>query len=314
MGAGASIEEYVNNNNKEVSTVSRVKEGLIDIAKRSEKETIDTLASLRDLDAETFECIISSVKFKAQHTKPQYPEVKVSEVPRIENEKKEEFTKKHISTEYIHDYDSSEAKERLKDVEETQFTRWKWACKNITTLVNVFREAGHTDDKIQRMFEGIPFCFEDKKCFEDFCAALKVLCEQIEATTPLKHVGIVITGSSVPGFSQNPMKGFKDLPSKITSTTKSDVDICIYAHGIESWFEKLNTSIEGFEFRKYPSTVGLTESGYRFGIRPHFVRPASEIIADFHEQWHKKKLKGGLQITFQEIRRSIPPWEARLPL
>ena len=317
MGAAASIEDCDTTKEKTVEPLpspKAVKDGLIGLTKKSEEETIDTLSSLRDLDEDKFERIMASVKFKSQHTKPLFPECKVSEVQRIKDEDREEFMKKHISSEYIHDYSSPEAKERLNEVEETQFKRWKWAVKNVTTLVNVFREAGHSDEKIQRMFDGVPFCFPDKEFFRTFCEALKQLCKDIEKTLPLKHAGIVITGSSVPGFSQNPLKGYKDLPSKITSTSKSDVDICVYAHGVENWFETLKESNEDFKFKKYPTTVSLTECGYRYGIKPSSMKSASNVIADFHESWHQKKLPGGLQITFCEIRRSIPPWEVRLPL
>ena len=322
MGAAASVENSTINNNdkemqqscKEMQQSQSVRDGLIGLSRESEQKTIDTLSALRDLDEDKFERIMASVKFKSQHTKPLFCSCDVNEVARIDAKKREEFSKKYISTKYIHDYSSPEAKERLEEVEETQFKRWKWAVKNVKTLVNMFREAGHTDKKIQNMFEGVPFCFPDAEFFHNFCESLKELCKQIEETLPLKHAGIVITGSSVVGFSQNPLKGEKDTPSKITSSEKSDVDICVYAHGVEKWFEFLRESNKDFKFKKYPTTVSLTECGYRYGIKPRDMRLASKVISDFHEAWHEKKLKGGLQITFCEIRRSIPPWEIRLPL
>ena len=102
---------------------------------------------------------MASVKFKSQHTKPLFPECKVSQVPKIKDEEREEFVKKHISSEYIHDYSSPEAKERLDEVEENQFKRWKWDIKNVSTLVNMFREAGHSDEKIQKCLTEFRFVF-----------------------------------------------------------------------------------------------------------------------------------------------------------
>ena len=81
MGAAASIEDCDTTKEETVEPLSSpkaVKNGLIGLSKKSEEETIDTLSSLRDLDEDKFERIMASVKFKSQHTKPLFPECKVS--------------------------------------------------------------------------------------------------------------------------------------------------------------------------------------------------------------------------------------------
>ena len=60
-------------------------------------------------------------------------------------------------------------------------------------------------------------------------AALGELEAEIEAEEDWSHVQFVHTGSSVPGFSPNPRKGHRNLPSNITNPSKSDVGVCIAA-------------------------------------------------------------------------------------
>jgi len=50
----------------------------------------------------------------------------------------------------------------------------------------------------------------------------------------------------------------------------------------------------------------------RYGIKPSAFKDASPEIHEFHEFW-SKKLKGGLQITFQDAGSSMPPWEIVMP-
>lgn len=43
--------------------------------------------------------------------------------------------------------------------------------------------------------------------------------------------GEFITGSSVPGFSQNTLKGMRERPTRITFQTESYVDVVIFGDG-----------------------------------------------------------------------------------
>merc|ERR1712037_377059 len=131
----------------------------------------------------------------------------------------------------------------------------------------------------------------------------------IEAAMGWSSVGFVFTGSSVPGFSQNPLKGKHHLPTKITSTTKSDVDISIKADGVERFITECTE--KDVKFRGYPTTCSKTTGAMRYGFKD-LASVCAEVV-DFHKEW-AEKLAGGLQLTFSEDSNDIPPWEARIPI
>ena len=67
--------------------------------------------------------------------------------------------------------------------------------------------------------------------WDEFRSALGDLEGALELEKGWTPVSFVHTGSAVHGFSQNPCKGFPDMPSKITDPSKSDVDLCIVGNG-----------------------------------------------------------------------------------
>ena len=78
----------------------------------------------------------------------------------------------------------------------------------------------------------------------------------------------VHAGSAVPGFSQNPAKGHRDLPSKITDPSKSDVDICIVGDGVLDSFLALEEKEKvKVKVKRYPSTTGRMSKGMRFSVK-----------------------------------------------
>lgn len=122
----------------------------------------------------------------------------------------EELQKTHVSTEYLdkkHPDTANEAKARLKKTRQLQYTRWKWAVDNVKTYINVLRAAGHPDVSIQNMFDGTPLCFPSPEAYSELRKGLKELAPAIEKEMGWNGCGFIITGSSVPGFSQNPCKG-----------------------------------------------------------------------------------------------------------
>jgi len=188
-----------------------------------------------------------------------------------------------------------------------QYTRWRWAQANIDTYINQLRVSGFSDEAIQNMLDGVPLCFENRDHFQEFCAAGAELCHNLsQEQTRLLDIHIVATGSSVTGFSQNPLKGKRDQPTKMTSVKKSDVDICIVADGVSDWISRLG--FQDVPFRVYPSTAGPNRSSNRYGLKPSSFENISQVLFEFYQLW-SEKLTGGLQITFQDKGSGIPPWE-----
>ncbi len=260
-------------------------------------------------DAAKFQRIVAQVEVACRSTKPKFPgKVVVSDIERVPEAEVEIFKAKHVNMEKL-SYDSEEAKNRLKRVRELQYDRWQWACANLTTYVNMLRVCGHSDVKIQAMFDGIPMCFKNPGAYLELRKALKQLGEEIEAEMGWTNVNFVITGSSVPGFSQNPVKGFADTPSKITSATKSDVDICIVGDGVnKTMTDRLEAGMSEPK-RCFATTCSATNSATRFGIKDLSI--VCKSADKFYAEW-SKKLPGGLQFTFSEDDNPTPPWEARI--
>jgi hypothetical protein len=182
---------------------------------------------------------------------------------------------------------------------------------NINTYVNMLRVAGHDEGKIQAVFEGRPLCWANKEAYEAFCLDLSGLSSKIEQEKGWKHVQFVFTGSSVPGFSQNPLKGHRDLPSKICDPLKSDVDICVVGGGVNQTMLALHDD-DGSAVRLYPTITGLATRGTRYGIKPETMNSFSPAVGGFLGEW-SAKLPGGLQLTFMEDDQEIPPWEMFVP-
>eukprot|EP00178_Gracilaria_changii_P025293 TRINITY_DN78017_c0_g1_i1.p1 TRINITY_DN78017_c0_g1~~TRINITY_DN78017_c0_g1_i1.p1 ORF type:complete len:356 (+),score=57.69 TRINITY_DN78017_c0_g1_i1:167-1234(+) len=276
------------------------------------KEMADVMMPLYISDREKFMRAVTIVKHANRHTRPLFPSnVVLNEIPTIPESEREAFKAKYINTNKLN-YEDPEAIDRCKsNGRPVQYTRWRWALDNFDTYINMLRVYGHDDDKIQRMLDGVPMCFASKQAYDELRVALKKLAPAIAEEMDWGNVGFVFTGSSVPGFSQNPVKGFRDLPSKITDPMKSDVDICIVADGVNVKVAQCHN--DGDEFlepkRAYPTTVTEILSGMRFGCKD--VSEFSKTVAKFYEEW-SKKLPGGLQLTFCEDDTDIPPWEARV--
>jgi len=238
----------------------------------------------------------------------------VKDVKPICEAAKEAFKKKYTSKEYK-DYHSNFAKSisKTRKVRKIQYNRWRWAQANMETYINELRVSGFSDTQIQDMLNGCPLCFAGPTEYMEFSAACSQLCRQLEsADNHFRNIRVVVTGSSVPGFSQNPMKGITNQPSKITSPAKSDVDICFVVDGVTDWIKSLKLTPE--QHRLFPSTCAPHASTTRVGLKGDaFAEFVPKELSEFYTLWGEK-LSGGLQITFQDSGADLPPWEIYMPI
>ena len=133
---------------------------------------------------------------------------------------------------------------------------------------------------------------------------IRELKKKLESSSTLSRIRFAQTGSSVPGFSNNPLKGFRDRPSKITDVHNSDVDVVVIADGVEE-FIKIKKS-EGLKIRDYPCVVSKDgKTDIRYGFKDWSVlAPVKEWI----DKW-SVKMGGGVQVTLQNGDPIFPPWE-----
>mmetsp|Transcript_299 Transcript_299/g.390 ORF Transcript_299/g.390 Transcript_299/m.390 type:complete len:328 (-) Transcript_299:86-1069(-) len=271
-----------------------------------------------EVGTDIFESAVDLVKFRCSPDHPRFFDdveepLKVEDVPAIPEAEQEAFAAEHLDKTYLK-YGSPEALERtgggVQQVRDLQYKRWDWAKDNLPTYVNMLRVAGHSDEAIQAMLDGRPLCLPDDAMFTEFKESLKGLKAIIEDNTELTNVGFVFTGSSVPGYSQNPMKGKAFKPSKITSASgESDVDLSIKASGVDALMDELAT--KGVTLRSFPTTCSKRTGGIRHGVKGDLGELISEELGAWWRKWDEK-LPGGLQLTFCEEGLKIPPWEARI--
>ena len=235
--------------------------------------------------------------------------INVKSVPKLTDPNEIEiFKRKYLSNDYIHDNDP-EFKERMDHTREIQFKRWDWMNSHPEIYVNMLRLSNHSDENIQACLDGKrPLCFTSAELYSEFTSDLVQLKAQLERETELRNVRFIQAGSSVAGFSNNPAKGFRDQPSKITDVSKSDVDIAVVAHGVKALIAKKKA--ENAKMREYPSTVSRTTSDIRYGFKYWSEVPP---IGEWMDKW-KLKMGGGVQVTLQDGDPSTPPWEPYIKL
>ncbi|MEM9022509.1 MAG: hypothetical protein AAGB22_02115 [Bacteroidota bacterium] len=282
----------------------------------TEEQMVDALMPLFQEDAARFNRAVVRVKQLNRQTRPLFPGgVSVASVPPVPPAEKDAFKARYISSKYL-PYESDEANLRLKsNGRPEQYARWRWALNNLPTYINMLREYGHPDDAIERMLDGVPMCFKTRADYDGLRAALRDLAPRVAAEMDWGNVGFVVTGSSVPGFSQNPLKGIAGLPSKITDPTSSDVDICVVADGVNVTVAqrlRANDADKQTEPRwSFPTTASEITNGMRYGCKD--VSKFSTTVGEFYDKW-SQILPGGLQITFCEDDTDLPPWESRIDI
>lgn len=230
--------------------------------------------------------------------------IKVSDVPHVPPSEVENFKRENISDIYLHEGEEG-FDERLKNSTEIMFKRWDWLQKNGTKYVNMLRLSKHPDEGIQACLDGHrPLCFTSESIYTEFLEGLRELKKKLEASSTLSRIRFTQTGSSVPGFSNNPLKGLRDQPSKITDVNNSDVDVVIIADGVEEFVKQKKA--EGLKIRDYPCVVSKDgKTDIRYGFRDWSVLPP---VKEWIEKW-SVKMGGGVQITLQNGDPIFPPWE-----
>jgi len=237
--------------------------------------------------------------------------VTVTDVPQVPEESQDSFRKEHINDTYL-DHHSEEAKAR-GNAAVLQFKRWEWAQGNQWSYINCLRLQKFSDVNIQAMADGLrPLCFTGPEIHSEFCHSLGEVAKALETELGWKNVRFIHTGSSVVGFSTNPLKGIADRPTKITSVDSSDVDVVVVADGIKEWIDKAKGEHSKALGHDFPSTRTRTTAGMRVGCwEPALVSPS---LANWYDTW-KVKLHGGVQLTFDtDSNPTIPPWESWIPI
>lgn len=222
----------------------------------------------------------------------------------------EAFKAKHVNMEKLK-WGSPEAEERIKRVRVLQYIRWEWACDNLPVYVNMLRCMGHSGTAIKNMLAGTPMCFKSLEDYRQLRIALRELVADIKEEMGWTNVNFVLSGSSVPGFSQNPLKGFADTPSKITSTKKSDVDISIVGDGINQTMTQRLEAGMAEPKRCFATTCSATTQATRLGCWD--MESACKSAFKFKEKW-ELKLTADLQFTLCEDDNATLPWEARIDI
>eukprot|EP01124_Arcella_intermedia_P013322 TRINITY_DN19740_c0_g1_i1.p2 TRINITY_DN19740_c0_g1~~TRINITY_DN19740_c0_g1_i1.p2 ORF type:complete len:255 (-),score=28.56 TRINITY_DN19740_c0_g1_i1:31-795(-) len=237
---------------------------------------------------------------------------RVSDCPQLDPAKMDKFKRKYLDYTYL-EHDSEEGKLRMRTLEnviDLQYKRWEWAQGNQWKYINALRLAQFSDENIQDMCNARrPLCFPSAALYEEFCASLGELAERVEKEMGWRNVRFVQTGSSVVGFSTNPLKGVADRPTRITSVEKSDLDVVIVAE----MGDFLGGEGEKKEYlgHRYPTTRARGESGTRVGCKPS---RCGEAIKEWAAVW-SAKMGGGIQLTFDtDPNPSIPPWESWVPI
>jgi hypothetical protein len=237
--------------------------------------------------------------------------IEVKSVPPVTESEIEEFKSKYLSNAYIHEGEEG-FKERMDKAPELMFKRWDWLKNNPEIYVNMLRVKGYSDEQIQDCLDGKrPLSFKTVEIHKELCLDIKKLGKDLEKELGLKDVWFVQTGSAVPGYSSNPCKGLPDAPSKITDPDSSDVDIVIVGFGVKALVQKMEK--ENKKMKPYPciNKKEGKQSEVRYGNRQ--LEEISISLSDWAKKW-SEKLKGGVQITFQEGNPVFPPWELPIPI
>ena len=198
-------------------------------------------------------------------------------------------------------------KERYANSSEIVFARWQWILNNMEKYVNILRINGFKDTCIKEAFLGIkPLIIKTKEHFGQFCERIFTLKSELKKSYKIKNLKVAMIGSSLYGFSNNPLKGSKDIPSNIAKCETCDFDFVFIGVGIDEILKNVKSknaeNVKNFQY---------VDEYKRIGIR-HRIKHLEENMNSVFV-WKKEMnnfLKRKIRIYFQEGEGNLPPWEA----
>jgi len=183
--------------------------------------------------------------------------------------------------------------------------RWDWYVNNIGTFVNLLREQGYSEEEISDLLKRKRLLgFESIEKFQEYVNDITTIIREIESTTPVKNLRVVLQGSNITGYSANPLKGSRFLPDYVyDAKLGSDLDFRILGDNIPELINELRNK-------------GIQVSTKVGGGRDHILEP-DDVLTVF-PQWKSliDKHNGALQVIvfLKNVSFYTCPWEYELNL
>jgi len=170
-------------------------------------------------------------------------------------------------------------------------SRWRWIQANPEKYVNLLRMKGYSDDDIQMLCDRKkPLDFETvedyKECVDDIERMGKDICRR----TKMKDIQFIQQGSSCLGFSTNPVKGRRFIPTHAYHSG-SDTDFRFTATGIQDYIQKC--AEEGKDV--------TTREGAEHILAPHKAVPLFPEIEKFSEKWAPRLRAKAKHVQFSTV-------------
>lgn len=178
------------------------------------------------------------------------------------------------------DRDSREGKWRLANVRQCQMLRWIWSQKHPSKWINMLRNAGLEDTDIQLcLLRAKPFDFFSLEDYTECKTDLMRVAARIEKRTGVTGIRFVQQGSSITGYSSNPLKGERYVPTHLYHAG-SNTDFRLTCEGIEKVIEQVIAD------------GGKVDQHEGFPILyPHSAQVVFPELEDISRKW-KSRLRG----------------------
>lgn len=201
-------------------------------------------------------------------------------------------------------------KERYENSIQIVFDRWDWIVNNTEEYVNMLRINGFSDENIQECFEGQrPLTMNDIETFNQFCDRIFTLKNELKKRYKIKNLKVAIIGSSLYGFSNNPLKGDKTIPSNIARSETCDFDFVFIGIGIDELLKKFSDSEDNIKSFQYVNCN--KQKGVRYKVKN--LEENMKIVYEWKKEM-KNFLNKKIRIYFQEGEGNLAPWEAFIEL
>ena len=167
------------------------------------------------------------LQYMADSSKPDaILEVKSADVPRDEKDVAIVFTSYKLKPK------GTEGTWRAEHALQCQLARWNWVQTNPGRWINMLRRAGYSDADIDLCnSRAKPLDFFSLDDYEECKADLRAAAAAIEARCGISNARFIQQGSSCTGFSTNPFKGLRYMPTHIYHES-SDTDFRFIGVGV----------------------------------------------------------------------------------